>query len=51
MRIYPETFDFLRNLAANNNREWFMAHKAEHDKAKENVIEFAAELIKELSTR
>jgi len=49
MRIYPETFDFLRNLAANNNREWFMAHKAEHDKAKENVIEFAGELIKELS--
>ncbi len=49
MRIYPETFDFLKNLAANNNREWFMAHKSEHDKAKENVIEFAGELIKELS--
>jgi uncharacterized protein (TIGR02453 family) len=49
MRINPETFDFLRNLAGNNNREWFMAHKAEHDKAKENVIEFTGELIKELS--
>jgi uncharacterized protein (TIGR02453 family) len=49
MRIYSETFDFLKNLAANNNREWFMAHKAEHDKAKENVTAFAAELITELS--
>ncbi|HWD86480.1 MAG TPA: DUF2461 domain-containing protein [Mucilaginibacter sp.] len=49
MRIYPETFDFLRNLVENNNRDWFMAHKADHDRAKENVIEFAGELIKELS--
>jgi uncharacterized protein (TIGR02453 family) len=49
MRIYPETFSFLRDLAANNNRDWFMAHKADHDRAKENVTEFAAELIRELS--
>ncbi len=49
MKIYPETFEFLKNLAANNHRDWFMAHKAEHDKAKENVIAFAAELIKEIS--
>ncbi|MBS1531784.1 MAG: DUF2461 domain-containing protein [Bacteroidetes bacterium] len=48
MRIYPETFDFLRNLVENNNRDWFMAHKADHDRAKENVIEFAGELIREL---
>ncbi|HVV56174.1 MAG TPA: DUF2461 domain-containing protein [Mucilaginibacter sp.] len=49
MRIYPETFTFLRELAENNNREWFMAHKKMHDDAKENVIGFAGELIKELS--
>jgi len=49
MRIYPETFAFLRDVAANNNRDWFMAHKDAHDRAKENVIEFADELIKELS--
>jgi len=49
MRIYPETFEFLKNLAANNHRDWFMAHKADHDSAKENVVAFAAELIKELS--
>ena len=49
MKINPETFDFLRDLTANNNREWFMEHKADHDKAKENVVAFAGELIKELS--
>ena len=48
MKINPETFDFLKKLEANNNREWFQANKAEHDKARENVIEFAGELIKQL---
>lgn len=27
----PATTDFLRGLAANNNREWFLAHKAEYE--------------------
>ncbi len=49
MRIDPETFVFLKDLAANNNREWFLANKAAHDKAKANVIEFAGELIRELN--
>jgi uncharacterized protein (TIGR02453 family) len=49
MKINPETFDFLKNLAANNNREWFQDNKNAHDKARENVIEFAGELIRELS--
>lgn len=48
MRLNPETFDFLKKLVENNNREWFQANKAEHDKARENVIEFAGELIKQL---
>lgn len=48
MRIYPETLTFLKDIAANNNREWFQAHKADHDQAKENVIAFAGELIKKL---
>jgi uncharacterized protein (TIGR02453 family) len=48
MRISPKTFDFLKKLVANNNREWFQANKAEHDKARENVIEFARELIKQV---
>jgi uncharacterized protein (TIGR02453 family) len=49
MRIDPETFVFLKDLAANNDREWFLANKAAHDKAKANVIEFAGELIRELN--
>lgn len=48
MKINPETFDFLKKLVANNNREWFQANKAEHDKARENVIEFTGDLIKQL---
>jgi uncharacterized protein (TIGR02453 family) len=42
------TLDFLRSLAQNNNREWFADNKALFEDAKENVIEFTAELIKEL---
>jgi len=43
--INPATLDFLKELAANNNREWFQANKTAHDKARENVIEFCGELI------
>lgn len=28
----PRTFDFLRQLAVNNNREWFAAHKSNYEK-------------------
>ncbi len=48
MKINQETLDFLENLAENNNREWFQANKQLHDVARQNVIEFAAELIKQL---
>ncbi|HEX4373220.1 MAG TPA: DUF2461 domain-containing protein [Puia sp.] len=48
MRINPGTFDFLKKLAANNNREWFQANKAEHDTARQNIIDFAGELIKKV---
>ena len=27
----PRLYDFLTRLAANNNREWFAAHKSEYD--------------------
>ncbi|HVW14867.1 MAG TPA: DUF2461 domain-containing protein [Mucilaginibacter sp.] len=49
MRIYPDTFVFLKELAENNNRDWFMANKKRHDEARENVIEFSAALVRELS--
>jgi uncharacterized protein (TIGR02453 family) len=46
--IKSATLDFLRDLVQNNNREWFQDNKERYDTAKENVIAFTAELIKEL---
>ena len=47
--IKSDTFDFLSQLAANNNREWFHAHKQQHDQARENVLEFTATIIRGLA--
>jgi len=46
--IQPHTFDFLKELFENNNREWFQENKVRYEIARDNVIEFAAELIKVL---
>lgn len=46
--IRSTTFDFLKDLVKNNNREWFQANKQRFEDAKENVLAFTAELIKEL---
>jgi uncharacterized protein (TIGR02453 family) len=43
--IKTATFDFLKELVNNNNREWFTANKPAYEKARENVIEFTAVLI------
>lgn len=48
--INPQTVEFLKELISNNNREWFQANKAVYDSARENVIEFTGELIKQLHT-
>lgn len=42
------TFDFLKDLVKNNNREWFQENKPRFETAKENVTAFAGELLKEL---
>jgi uncharacterized protein (TIGR02453 family) len=47
--INSATFDFLEDLAANNNRDWFQANKLRHDEARNNVLEFAEKLIAKLS--
>ncbi|MEO6630648.1 MAG: DUF2461 domain-containing protein [Mucilaginibacter sp.] len=44
--IQRHTFDFLKDLVENNNREWFQANKERYDAARENVIDFTAELLK-----
>ena len=47
--ITTATFSFLNNLSSNNDREWFHAHKDQHDASRENVLDFVAEVIRELS--
>jgi uncharacterized protein (TIGR02453 family) len=46
--INRQTLDFLKDLIKNNNREWFQANKERYDTARENMIDFTRELIKEL---
>src|ERR1700753_2808144 len=46
--IRPTTYDFLKDLVANNNRDWFMANKDRYEAARQNVIAFTTELLKEL---
>ncbi len=46
--INKQTFDFLANLAINNNREWFLANKASYETAHENVVAFADDLLTKL---
>ncbi len=47
--IQTSTLSFLKELTNNNNREWFADNKARHDQARENVLDFAAEVIKGLA--
>jgi uncharacterized protein (TIGR02453 family) len=49
--IHPDTLQFLAELAQNNNREWFQANKEQYDKAHENMIAFAGQLITALSKK
>lgn len=44
------TLEFLKQLAANNNREWFNAHKDEYLKVKKSIDEFTAVLIEGLAS-
>ncbi len=44
--IQHHTYDFLKELIENNNREWFQANKQRFDAARENVLDFTASLVK-----
>lgn len=48
--IKKSTFDFLRKLKSNNERDWFAAHKGEYLLAKENVEQFIDGLIQKMNT-
>ena len=41
----PVIFQFLKDLSANNNREWFNEHKAEYETARAEFDNFLATVI------
>ena len=47
--ILKSTLDFLKQLSVNNYREWFHAHKAEYEAAKQNVLEVTAAMLVEIN--
>jgi len=49
MIIQKSTFDFLKKLSKNNNREWFAIHKDHYVKAQQNAFEFIDALISKMN--
>lgn len=47
--IASQTLNFLSDLSANNDREWFARNKARHDEARKDVLHFVSEVIKGLA--
>ena len=47
--LKKSTFNFLTELADNNNREWFAEHKYLYEEAKEDLFALIKPLIKELA--
>lgn len=48
MLINPASLQFLVQLAQNNNKPWFDAHKSEYETARENIVSFVSQLIVEI---
>jgi uncharacterized protein (TIGR02453 family) len=46
--INKQTFEFLANLAENNNRDWFLANKVAYETAQQNVLAFADDVLAQL---
>jgi uncharacterized protein (TIGR02453 family) len=46
--IQPSTYEFLRELAANNDKVWFTEHKAKYVEAHSNMVEFMSALMQEM---
>ncbi|MGY4383696.1 uncharacterized protein (TIGR02453 family) [Pedobacter sp. UYP24] len=47
--IQVETLSFIKDVAENNDREWFAAHKDRYELAKEDVLSLIEKLIPELA--
>ena len=48
--IKKSTFDFLKKLSDNNNRDWFNAHKDQYLQAQANIEMFMDALIAKMNT-
>lgn len=44
--IHPSTLQFLSDLAAHNDREWFAAHRDAYEAARKNAADFAAAFLR-----
>ena len=44
--LSKSTFQFIKDLTENNNREWFALHKERYEAAKAEVLELTANLLK-----
>ena len=44
-QISKDTFKFLKELDANNNRDWFKANKSRYDEIRDSFVLFMAEMI------
>jgi uncharacterized protein (TIGR02453 family) len=47
--LQKSTFKFIKDLAENNNREWFAVHKDDYEVAKAEVLVLVAALLKAVS--
>jgi len=48
--ISNETFQFLKDIKTNNNREWFAEHKPRYQAARANLVDFVDGILKEVNT-
>ena len=51
MGIESGTVKFLKELTKNNNREWFLAHKAQYEGALQNIKEISEQIRKDLGKK
>src|SRR5688572_13708481 len=51
MNIEASTIKFLKDLDKNNNREWFLAHKAQYEIALENMKGVKDAVVKSLNKK
>jgi len=47
--LKKDTLSFIKDVAENNNREWFAENKPRYEESKANVLELVASIIPELS--